>query len=91
MCWFDEDRCSDGLQSLRHYRYEVDPDTRAWSDKPAHDWSSHAADAFMSIGAAILPENTHRTGRATQFNGFDNISGRLKPQVYSSYREMYAN
>lgn len=90
MCWFDEDKCADGLQSLRHYRYEVDPDTRAWSDKPAHDWSSHAADAFMSIGAAILPENTHRTGRK-QFNGFDNISGRLKPSIDGSYKEVYAN
>ncbi len=90
VCWFDEQRCADGLQSLRHYRYEVDPDTRAWSSKPAHDWSSHAADAFMAVGAAILPENTGRTGRG-RFNGFSNIIDRSRPQADGRYREIYAN
>lgn len=45
-CWFDEKRCSDGLQNLRHYRYDVDPDTGQFSRKPLHDENSHAADAF---------------------------------------------
>lgn len=45
-CWFDKDKCSDGLQALRHYRYDVDPDTGKYSQKPLHDWSSHGADAF---------------------------------------------
>lgn len=24
--WFDKERCADGVQALRHYRYDVDPD-----------------------------------------------------------------
>lgn len=51
-CWFDEEKCTDGINALRHYRYEVDPDTKQYSNNPMHDWSSHASDAFryMAIG-----------------------------------------
>lgn len=45
-CWFDREKCSDGLQALRHYRYDVDPDSGKYSQRPLHDWSSHGADAF---------------------------------------------
>ena len=31
---------------MRHYRYEVDRDTKQFSDRPLHDYHSHAADAF---------------------------------------------
>ena len=90
LCWFDESRCADGLQALRHYRYEVDPDTRAWSSKPCHDWSSHAADAFMQLGCSIRPENDRRTGR-NHFVGFSNIADRYKPGAKAGdYQERYA-
>ena len=39
-CWFDSDKCADGLQALRNYRYEVDPDTQQYSTNPLHDWAS---------------------------------------------------
>lgn len=48
----DAAKCSDLLQALRHYRYEVDPDTREWSDKPLHDENSHAADAWRYLAVA---------------------------------------
>ena len=32
--WFDEDKCSDGLQALRHYRYEIDEETKQFSRTP---------------------------------------------------------
>lgn len=53
MCYFDEKNCADGLQALRHYRYEHDIDTGKFSDKPAHDWASHAADGFQQLGVSI--------------------------------------
>lgn len=52
-CWIDEDRCADGLQALRHYRYEVDPETRQFSRRPLHDWASHAADAFRMMAMSL--------------------------------------
>jgi len=48
-CYFDEDKCADGLNALRHYRYEVDENGQ-FSKTPLHDWSSHGASAFMSFG-----------------------------------------
>jgi phage terminase large subunit len=52
-CWFDKDKCADGIQALRHYRYEYDEDLRTYKKVPLHDWSSHTADAFRMFAVAI--------------------------------------
>ena len=52
-CWFDKNNTHDGLQCLRHYRYDVDPDTKQFSQKPLHDNYSHGADAFRYIGLMV--------------------------------------
>jgi phage terminase large subunit len=52
-CWFDMDKCADGIQCLRNYRYDVDPDTQQYSTQPLHDWASHGADAFRYFAVAI--------------------------------------
>ena len=52
-CYFDRENCEEGLQCLRHYRYEVDPDTKQFSRTPLHDVYSHGADAFRYIGLMI--------------------------------------
>lgn len=49
-CWFDEEKCEKGLNALRSYQYEWDDDKRTFKQKPRHDWSSHASDAFEIIG-----------------------------------------
>jgi phage terminase large subunit len=51
--WFDEARCADGLNHLRHYRYDVDPDTKQFSRKPLHDHHSHAADSFRYLAMSL--------------------------------------
>lgn len=65
-CWFDREKCAEGLQALRHYRYEVDEDTGAVSKNPKHDWASHAADAFrvlaMSLNADTKPDSEEFAG-----------------------------
>lgn len=56
-CWFDAERCADGLHCLRHYRYEKDENLQTFSRKPLHDWASHGADAFRYFAvAAKAPE-----------------------------------
>lgn len=52
-CWFDEALCANGLQALRNYRYDVDPDTQQFSKNPLHDWASHGADAFRYFAVGI--------------------------------------
>jgi phage terminase large subunit len=51
--FFDVNRCADGLQNLRHYRYDVDPNTKMFSNKPLHDQHSHAADAFRYLAVGL--------------------------------------
>ena len=53
LCKFDSKRCADGVQSLKHYRYEVDPETKRYSKKPLHDWASDAADSFRYLAVSM--------------------------------------
>ncbi|PXW28247.1 hypothetical protein [Paraburkholderia caballeronis] len=48
-CYFDEERCSFGIDSLKTYRREWDEDKKMFTDTPVHDWTSHAADAFRYL------------------------------------------
>jgi phage terminase large subunit len=52
-CYFDRANCADGLTCLRHYRYEVDPETGQFSRNPLHDHYSHGSDAFRYIALMI--------------------------------------
>ena len=61
-CWFDQEKTADGLSCLRHYRYEVDPDTGHYSAKPLHDDYSNGADAFRYF-AVSLSEPTPKRER----------------------------
>ncbi|PWT80806.1 MAG: PBSX family phage terminase large subunit [Acidobacteria bacterium] len=54
LCWFDQDRCSDGLQRLRHYRYGESEDGMP-TRQPLHDLNSHGADAFISMAMMARP------------------------------------
>jgi len=51
-CWFDQERCADGLRALSYYRTEYDEEKRVFKDRPLHDWSSHGADAFRYFAVA---------------------------------------
>jgi phage terminase large subunit len=64
-CWFDRENCHEGLQCLRHYRYDVDPDTKQFSRTPLHDNYSHGADAFRYIGLMVNEPRERRRPRPT--------------------------
>ena len=58
--FFDAGKCADGIQALRHYRYEVEEAKSdpagghiALSKAPRHDWASHAPDAFRTAAVMI--------------------------------------
>lgn len=52
-CVFDRERCAKGLEALSMYRREYDPERKIYHDKPEHDWTSHAADAFRYLALGI--------------------------------------
>ena len=50
-CWFDEVKCEEGLQALRHYRYKIVDGH--YSNEPVHDWASDGADAFRYLALSL--------------------------------------
>lgn len=52
-CWFDADKCADGINALRRYRYGVNPDTGQYTRDPLHDDASHPADALLAFAIAM--------------------------------------
>jgi phage terminase large subunit len=50
--WFDRQRCADGVQALRHYRYDLDAAGHL-SRTPLHDEASHGADALRYVAVAM--------------------------------------
>jgi len=63
--WFDEDKCEDGLNALRHYQFRVEEESRGdragqLSKDPVHNWASHAADALRYMAVTIKDPNFDR-------------------------------
>jgi phage terminase large subunit len=52
-CYFDRDRCTEGLDMLRQYRQEYDERKKTFRDHPRHDFTSHAADAFRYLATGL--------------------------------------
>jgi phage terminase large subunit len=48
-CYFDMGKTKELVRCLRNYHNEYDEKARTFKSKPAHDWSSHAADAFRYL------------------------------------------
>lgn len=57
-CWFDKIKTERGLEALRMYRRAYDEERKIYSDRPVHDWTSHAADAlrYLALGLNDRPE-----------------------------------
>ena len=52
-CYFDRDRCAEGLDCLKQYRQEWDERRKVFRDHPLHDFTSHAADAFRYLAVGL--------------------------------------
>ncbi|MBT5798115.1 MAG: hypothetical protein HOI09_12080, partial [Porticoccaceae bacterium] len=51
--WFDENKCTRGIEALCQYRKEWDDKLQIFKSKPLHDWSSHAADAMRYLAMGL--------------------------------------
>ncbi len=52
-CVFDAEKCEPLLAALANYHKEYDERTKLFRDAPAHDWSSHFADAFRYLAVGF--------------------------------------
>jgi hypothetical protein len=60
-CWFDAEKCSQGIKALESYRRKWNDSQGCWSSSPHHDQYSHCADAFR-----ILCVGFNRVERSNQ-------------------------
>lgn len=51
-CWFDGEKCKEGLNALRHWRYGDKEELGVKTKEPVHDWASHGSDAFTYFAVA---------------------------------------
>mgnify|MGYP006970116857 CR=1 FL=1 len=65
VCWFDESKCSEGINGLEAYTKIWNDKMGCWSDTPRHDWSSNPSDGFQTLAMAhpmfIVAKNQRRT------------------------------
>jgi phage terminase large subunit len=52
-CWFDKDKCAEGIKALRQYRREWDDIRKVFQERPFHDWASDPADAFRYLAVGL--------------------------------------
>lgn len=53
-CFFDEEKCADGIKALESYSKKWNNSFGCWSDTQAnHNWASHASDSFRYLAQAI--------------------------------------
>lgn len=48
-CYIDQANCGEGIEALRAYRRSYNEVTKAFQDKPVHDWASNGADGFRYL------------------------------------------
>ena len=51
-CYFDQEKCENGLNALRNYQREWDDIKRVFKRNPLHNWASHASDSFRYLAMA---------------------------------------
>lgn len=64
-CRFDEHKCADGIQALRHYQWGPLNEHGVTKRDPLHNWASHAADAFR--GAALAIKEPKKENKVLEF------------------------
>lgn len=60
-CWFDQDKCEEGIKALRQYRREWDDVRKVFYERPLHDWASHPADSFRYLAVSLAEPRTANT------------------------------
>ncbi len=58
-CWFDRDKCAEGIKALRQYRREWDDLRKVFYERPLHDWASDPADAMRYLAVGLEEPRLH--------------------------------
>ena len=85
-CWFDAQKCAQGINALKSYRKEYDDNRKEYKLKPYHDWSSHCADALRTAAMSDFEQSVFATVRVdSTFNIFNPGAENYTMQVDSDF------
>ena len=90
-CWFDREKCGEGVEHLKSYHRKYDEKTRTFSDEPVHDDHSHPADGFryLSLSWKFSKAENQEMSQAEKFQK-GNITainfGQMKKAHFSKKR-----
>jgi len=73
-CYFDKEKCQEGIKALENYRKEFDENRGVFKPKPLHDWASHGASAFATLARGLM-----EIGTTNQGPSLDWLKNRKKP------------
>ncbi len=79
-CWFDGEKCRAGLEALTFYRKTYNERLQEFTDKPLHDWTSHAADAFRGLAVRHQTPSRNKPRRRQRFESRGDAPGRNDAQ-----------
>jgi hypothetical protein len=65
-CYFDQEKCSAGLEALMSYRRDYNQRLNEFKATPVHDWASHGADAFRGLAVRHQTPAEKKRARAVQ-------------------------
>ena len=62
-CWFDKNKCRQGIEYLKAYQKKWDDKNQCFRNKPHHNYASHCADSFRTgiIGEGAEVSNWKET------------------------------
>lgn len=52
-CWFDKNKCEEGIEGLKSYRRDWDEKKQCFSDLPVRDWAKHFADGYRQLACGV--------------------------------------
>lgn len=58
--WFDKLKCIKLIKAIENYHKKFNESLNVYSDRPVHDWSSHACDALRYMSVAYETENREK-------------------------------
>jgi hypothetical protein len=72
-CWIDEERCEEGMVSLKAYQSAPAVNLGTAHARPLHNWSSHYADAFRYLAVGLDSALGWATSTSTWGDKFKNF------------------
>lgn len=83
--WFDAKKCERGIKAIKNYHKEWNDKTKTYQNHPAHDWSSHGADALRYAAVSIQDTTVRAEAISDEIPSYALTTSRLDMPVRNNY------